>query len=54
MSILIDTNALLRRRQPDHPNHAVAVESVVRLLGAGEPVYFTLQNGCMTRNWSPQ
>jgi predicted nucleic acid-binding protein len=44
MSVLVDTNVLLRRTQPDHPNHAIAVESVAQLLSAGEPVYFTLQN----------
>jgi len=44
MSILADTNVLLRRTQPDHPSHTLAVESIARLLAAGEPVYFTLQN----------
>jgi predicted nucleic acid-binding protein len=44
MSILADTNILLRRTQPDHPSHNLAVESVARLLVAAEPVYFTLQN----------
>jgi predicted nucleic acid-binding protein len=44
MSVLVDTNVLLRRTQPDHPSHAVAVESVARLLATGEPVYFTHQN----------
>src|SRR5450432_2413623 len=44
MSILIDTNVLLRRTQPDHASHGVAVESVAQLLTTGEPVYFTLQN----------
>jgi predicted nucleic acid-binding protein len=44
MSILADTNILLRRTQPDHPSHTLAVESVARLLAAGELVYFTLQN----------
>jgi len=44
MSVLVDTNVLLRRTQPDHPSHAVAVESVARLLATGEPVYFTFQN----------
>lgn len=44
MSTLADTNILLRRTQPDHPNHAAAVESVAKLLAAGEPIYFTLQN----------
>jgi predicted nucleic acid-binding protein len=44
MSILVDTNVLLRRIQPDHAHHALAVESVARLLATGEQVYFTLQN----------
>ena len=44
MSILIDTNILLRRVQPAHPSHVVAVESVARLLATGETVYFTFQN----------
>jgi predicted nucleic acid-binding protein len=44
MSVLVDTNILLRRTQPGHEHHAAAVESVARLLGAGQPVYFTLQN----------
>ena len=44
MSVLVDTNVLLRRTQPDHPQYAVAVESVRRVLAAGEPVYYTLQN----------
>ena len=44
MSILIDTNILLRRVQPSHPSHALSVESVSRLMAAGEPVHFTSQN----------
>jgi predicted nucleic acid-binding protein len=44
MSVLVDTNVLLRRTQPAHENHAAAVESVARLLATGEPVHFTLQN----------
>lgn len=44
MSILLDTNILLRRAQPSHPIHALAVDSVARLLAAGEAVHFTLQN----------
>ena len=50
MSILVDTNILLRRTQPDHPSHTLAVESVARLLAAGDPVYFTLQN--MSEFWN--
>lgn len=44
MSILADTNVLLRRTQPSHPSHRTAVDAVAKLLAAGEPVYFTLQN----------
>jgi len=44
MSVLIDTNILLRRIQPDHPHHALAVDSVARLIASGELVYFTWQN----------
>jgi predicted nucleic acid-binding protein len=44
VSILLDTNILLRRAQPSHPSHAFAVDSVARLLAAGETVHFTLQN----------
>ncbi len=50
MSILADTNILLRRTQPDHPNHTLAVESVAKLLATSEPVYFTLQN--MSEFWN--
>jgi predicted nucleic acid-binding protein len=44
MSVLIDTNVLLRRTQPDHESHAAAVESVALLLERNERVYFTPQN----------
>jgi predicted nucleic acid-binding protein len=44
VSILLDTNILLRRAQPSHPSHALAVDSVTWLLAAGEAVHFTLQN----------
>lgn len=44
MSILVDTNVLLRRTQADHADHTVAVEAVARLIANGDPVYFTLQN----------
>jgi len=44
MSVLVDTNILLRRLQPDHAHHALAIDSVSRLLAAGEEVYFSLQN----------
>jgi predicted nucleic acid-binding protein len=44
VSVLVDTNVLLRRTQPEQPQYSVAVESVRRLLASGEPVYYTLQN----------
>lgn len=44
MSVLVDTNVLLRRTQPNHEHHAVAMESVARLLAANEVVCFTPQN----------
>jgi predicted nucleic acid-binding protein len=44
MSVLVDTNVLLRRTQPGHESHGVAVASVARLLASGEELYFTLQN----------
>lgn len=44
MSVLVDTDVLLRRTQPTHESHAVAVESVAWLLASGEAVHFTLQN----------
>ena len=44
MSVLVDTNILLRSVEPLHPQHAIAVEAVSRLLAESTPVYFTLQN----------
>jgi len=44
MSVLVDTNVLLRRMQPSHDSHSAAVDSVERLLRSGEPVHFTVQN----------
>jgi predicted nucleic acid-binding protein len=44
MSILVDTNILLRRTQPAHEHHRVAVESVAKLLGDGERLCYTPQN----------
>jgi predicted nucleic acid-binding protein len=44
MSVLVDTNVLLRRTQPRHKEHWAAVESVAHFLAAGESVYFTHQN----------
>src|ERR1700733_14204933 len=44
MSVLVDTNVLLRRTQPNHEHHAAAIDSVARLLAAGEMVCITPQN----------
>jgi predicted nucleic acid-binding protein len=44
MSVLVDTNILLRSIEPSHPQHAVAVGAVSQLLAESTPVYFTLQN----------
>ena len=44
MSILADTNILLRRTQPTHEHHRLAVESVAILLAQGESVCYTPQN----------
>ncbi|MGD1091831.1 MAG: PIN domain-containing protein [Bryobacteraceae bacterium] len=44
MSVLVDTNILLRSIEPPHPQHAIAVGAVYQLLAEGTPVYFTLQN----------
>jgi predicted nucleic acid-binding protein len=50
MSVLIDSNVLLRRAQPIHPAHLSAVQSVAKLLARGVPVYFTPQN--ITEFWN--
>lgn len=44
MSILVDTNILLRSVEPLHPHYSAAVGAVSRLLADSTPVYFTLQN----------
>jgi predicted nucleic acid-binding protein len=44
MSILIDTNILLRSVQPSHPMHPVALRALERLLTGTEPLYIAIQN----------
>jgi predicted nucleic acid-binding protein len=44
MSVLVDTNVLLRRTQSGHPDYATAVESIARLMTASEQVCVCLQN----------
>lgn len=44
MSILVDTNILLRSAQPTHSLSLQATRAVSRLMRAGEPIYFCSQN----------
>ena len=43
MSVLIDTNVLLRSVQPSHPMHGPAVRTVAALIRDGEAVLITPQ-----------
>jgi len=43
VSVLVDTNVLLRRTQRLYETHIAALQSVAHLLARGEPVYFTPQ-----------
>ena len=43
MSVLVDTNVLLRSVQPSHPMHDPAVRTVAALIRGGEPVVITPQ-----------
>jgi predicted nucleic acid-binding protein len=44
MSVLVDTNVLLRRLEPGHPHHRAAVAGADRIMDSGEPVYIAAQN----------
>jgi len=44
MSVLVDTNVLLRQLQPALAQYRAAIDSVARFLDNGEVVYFTTQN----------
>lgn len=44
MSVLVDTNVLLRRAQPNHEAHSASVMSLANLVARGEPVYYAPQN----------
>jgi len=44
MNVLVDTNVLLRRTQPNHEHHRAAKESVLRLLDQGAFLHITAQN----------
>ncbi len=42
--VLVDTNLLLRARQPDHPHHQPAVEAMARLAQEGYELGLCVQN----------
>ena len=44
MSVLVDTNVLLRQFEPEHAHHRAAVDSITQLILSGEPVHVTAQN----------
>lgn len=44
MSVLIDTNILLRSAQPTHPLYPIAIHAVSTLLKRNETVFFCPQN----------
>jgi predicted nucleic acid-binding protein len=44
VSVLVDTNVLLRRIEPLHDHHHHAVDATARLVESDEPVHVTPQN----------
>lgn len=44
MSILVDTNILIRIAEPQHPQNPIAIQSVERLLAVGELLHLVPQN----------
>lgn len=44
MSVLVDTNVLLRQLQPELAQYRAAIDAVAHFLDDGEIVYFTPQN----------
>jgi len=44
VTVLVDTNVLLRQFEPGHAHHRAAVDSITRLILSGEPVHVTAQN----------
>jgi predicted nucleic acid-binding protein len=44
VSVLVDTNVLLRQFEPEHAHHRAAVDSTTQLILSGEPVHVTAQN----------
>jgi len=50
VSVLVDTNVLLRRIEPLHDQHRQAVDATARLVESAEPVHVTPQN--ITEFWA--
>jgi predicted nucleic acid-binding protein len=44
VSVLVDTNVLLRSAQPAHADHRLALDSLARLRTAGQALHVTPQN----------
>ena len=44
MTVLVDTNVLLRQFEPWHALHHAAIESTARLVLSSDPVFVTAQN----------
>jgi predicted nucleic acid-binding protein len=44
VSVLVDTNVLLRQFEPEHAHHRAAVDSIAQLILSGEPVHVATQN----------
>ena len=44
MSVLVDTNVLLRQFEPDHAHHRAAVDTITRLIERAEVVHVMPQN----------
>ncbi len=44
MSVLVDTNVLLRRLEPLHGHHRHAMDATARLIESAEPLHVTPQN----------
>jgi predicted nucleic acid-binding protein len=44
VSVLVDSNVLLRQVEPGHAHHRAALDSTSRLMLSGEPVHVTAQN----------
>jgi predicted nucleic acid-binding protein len=44
VSVLVETNVLLRQFEPEHAHHRAAADSITQLILSGDPVHVTAQN----------